>query len=211
MKIFNWILFIIIFASCSIPTKKETTSHDKQNNILNIPKQGIDTLTYFSYQDKNLNQYLLPKTFNKPENWKDKSKEAEFYGATFSDTLELEKVLSIIDDSIHFEDILIAKSWSIYNYKQIFPHLVSRLSNKKKVGLTNTADLIIWCRIETGDLKFYGHGGGISEDIFTIAGRASWILNEITGEKFASVQCNLTVEESKHFKNKWIEYISELR
>lgn len=77
--------------------------------------------------------------------------------------------------------------------------------------MTNTADLIIWGRIVTGDLEFYGHGGIITEDIFTVAGRASWILNELTGESFAEVHVNLTEKQSEEFKKQWMRYIAKLK
>jgi hypothetical protein len=71
--------------------------------------------------------------------------------------------------------------------------------------------LIIWERIGSGDLKFYGHGGGMQEDIFTIAGRASWILNELTGEEFAVVHCSMTEVQANEYKRLWTEYIIELK
>ena len=169
-----------------------------------------DSTKYFSILDTNITKYQLPPIFEKPENWKKKTKQGESYPGEKPDTLELSEVLIIIDSSDEFWDICQAKSWCIKNYTIAFPHLISRLSDKRKVGLAGTADLIIWCRITTGDLKFYGHGGVISEDVFTVAGRASWVLNEITGEEFVSVQCDMTEEESEEYKKKWIEYINKL-
>jgi hypothetical protein len=104
-----------------------------------------------------------------------------------------------------------AKSWCIKNYREAFPHLVARLSAKKKIGLTITADLIIPDRLATNELKFYGHGGMIREDLFTVAGRASWILNEITGESFAVVGGGMTVAEAENFKALWGAWIRKLK
>jgi trehalose-6-phosphate synthase len=87
--------------------------------------------------------------------------------------------------------------------------LIARLSDKRKIGLNNTADLIIGDRIGTGDLKFYGHGSWISEDVFTIAGRASWILNQLTGENFAEVHSNLSPQDAENFKKRWNDYINK--
>lgn len=61
----------------------------------------------------------------------------------------------------------------------------------------------------TGELKFYGHGGIIQEDLFTVAGRASWILNELTNEKFAVVHGNLTQQQSETFKEMWVDYLQK--
>ena len=58
------------------------------------------------------------------------------------------------------------------------------------VGLTNSADVIIWERIESGELKFYGHGWVIEDDLFSVAGRASWPLKELTGLSLGSVKPN---------------------
>jgi hypothetical protein len=172
-----------------------------------------DTFDYFTLIDTNFSRYTLPTDFEKPENWKkaEKSREDfERYGNSYSDTFNLDDALSIIDSAKDFGTIMSAKSWCIDNYEKAFPYLVTRLSMKKKIGMENSADLIIWDRIRTGDLKFYGHGGGMNEDIFTIAGRASWILNELTGEDFASVQIDLTEEQVIKFKNMWLNYIGSL-
>ncbi len=88
---------------------------------------------------------------------------------------------------------------------------ISLFSGKRKIGLTNTADLIIGDRIASGDLEFYGHGGVITEDIFTIAGRACWILNQLTGENFALVHGDLSKQQAEKFKHLWTEYISKLK
>ena len=173
-----------------------------------------DTFDYFILADTNLRKYALPKAFEKPEKWKEAEKsrkDFERYGNSYSDTFNLEDALSIIDTAKDFGSIMSAKSWCINNYELAFPYLVTRLSNKKKIGIENSADLIIWDRIRTGDLKFYGHGGGMNEDIFTIAGRASWILNELTGEEFATVGIYLTGEQSIQHKKMWLTYIEKLK
>jgi hypothetical protein len=47
----------------------------------------------------------------------------------------------------------------------------------------------------------------MQEDIFTIAGRASWILNWMTGESFASVGIELTPALAKEYQEAWVQYI----
>lgn len=173
-----------------------------------------DTFDYFAIADTNYIKYSLPTDFEKPDNWKkaEKSREKfEFYGNSYSDTFSLQVAFSIIDTAKDFGTIMSARSWCLDNYGIAFPYLVTRLSMKKKIGLENSADLIIWDRIRTGDLKFYGHGGGMNEDIFTIAGRASWILNELTGEDFAIVRIGMTNEQAVEFKNMWAKYIEKLK
>lgn len=184
------------------------TSSQAQTDSLSSNR---DTLVYFTLLDTTLVKYQLPSAFEKPENWKKKLSAGEWYPGEFSDTMQLAEALDLIDNSDEFWSVCQAKSWCVKNYQRAFPYLVSRLSVKEKVGLTNTADLIIWCRLGTKDLRFYGHGGSISEDLFTVSGRASWILNEITGESFASVQCDMSEEESIEYKAQWVEYIRQLK
>ncbi|MBL4704950.1 MAG: hypothetical protein JKY54_10535 [Flavobacteriales bacterium] len=175
---------------------------------------GIDGFTYFSISDTNYHLYQLPENFVKPQNWRaseESNQEHEFYGNTYPDSFKLADVLAIIDTSTNLWAVCSAKSWCLKNGKESFPYLVTRLSMKKKVGLINTADLIIWDRISTGDLEFYGHGAGMQEDIFTIAGRASWILNELTGEEFAVVHGSLSEEQAEEYKRQWKGYIDKLK
>lgn len=168
---------------------------------------------YFSMSDTNVQSYHLPENFVKPKKWVDAEKsrfDHEFYGGTYPKTYELEDALSAIDTAKNFSTVCAAKSWCLHNYEQVFPFLVARLSMKTFVGLKNTGDLIIWERFLSGDLKFYGHGGGMQEDIFTIAGRASWILNELTGESFAVVHADLTEAQAIEFKRLWVDYVKVL-
>jgi len=213
-------LLTILFAFVSISTFGQTegtiakSSTDSLTSISVFFGVGKDTFQYFSVVDTTINQYKLPDNFVKPKKWNDTEKsrtEHEFYGGTYPDTFDLKDALAAIDTAKNFWTVCAAKSWCIKNYNQAFPFLVARLTIKTKVGLENTADLIIWERIGSGDLKFYGHGGGMQEDIFTIAGRASWILNELTGEEFAVVHGNMTEVQAKEYKRLWTEYINELK
>ena len=212
-------LLTIIFTSICISVfgqKKRTiakSSIDSLTSISEIIGVGKDTFHYFSVVDTNINQYRLPNNFIKPKKWIEAEKsrtDYEFYEGSYPDTFDLQDALAAIDTAKNFWTVCDAKSWCLKNYNQAFPFLVARLSVKSKVGLENTADLIIWERIESGDLKFYGHGGGMQEDIFTIAGRSSWILNELTGEEFAVVHGSLTEVQGKEYQRLWTEYINGL-
>jgi hypothetical protein len=174
-----------------------------------------DTFKYFSIPDTNYDNYKLPPVFKKPEHWTNadhnrKGWAGESYGNSYPDFFILDNALKIIDTETDFLLVRSAKSWCLAHYEQAFPYLVTRLSDKRKIGLKNTADLIIWDRMGTGDLEFYGHGGNINEDIFTISGRASWILNQLTGETFAEVHGDFTEEQSAQFKLLWKLYIEGL-
>jgi hypothetical protein len=209
---------ILTFISISAFGQTERTiaksSIDSLTSISEFIGVGKDTFHYFSIVDKSINQYRLPDNFVKPKKWNDAEKsrtDHEFYGGTYADTFDLQDALATIDTAKNFWTVCAAKSWCLKNYNQAFPFLVTRLTIKTKVGLENMADLIIWERIGSGDLKFYGHGGGMQEDIFTIAGRASWILYELTGEEFAVVHVSMTEVQAKEYKRLWAEYINELK
>ena len=170
-------------------------------------KPVADTFPYFNHQDSLRASYSLPQSFKKPTAWIEEQHEYRFYSSKDTVGFSLNSVLEIIDTEQEFWKLCAAKTWCFVHPSEVFPHLICRLSNKTKVGLTNTADLIIWDRIQTGELKFYGHGGGMQEDIFTIAGRASWILNWMTGESFASVGIELTPTLAKEYQGAWVQYI----
>jgi hypothetical protein len=170
-------------------------------------KPVADTFSYFNHQDSTRTTYELRPSFKKPIAWIEAEKEYRFYSSIDTLGFSLNKVLALLDSAKNFWDLCAAKTWCFAHPYEVFPHLICRLSNKTKVGLTNTADLIIWDRIQTGELKFYGHGGGMQEDIFTVAGRASWILNWMTGEEFASVGIELTPNMAIKYQADWVRYI----
>lgn len=215
MKRFTLLFGLLTLTACAQITKtEEGKAIQEKDSTDSFPIEfdnQTDPYEYFTSIDTHRWKYNLPTSFIRPENWKKKQLEGEWYGAEFSDSLNLVDVLAMIDTSSQFWLVCKAKSWCVKNYHDAFPHLIARLSVKEKLGLRNTADLIIHCRMHTGDLEFYGHGGVIKEDLFTAAGRASWILNEITGEEFASVQGNMTPEKAEAYKAQWVGYIAELR
>lgn len=178
---------------------------------------GKDTHSYFVIADTALACYRLPAQFQRPGLWqKAEEKRAErggndWYGADYHDSLSLAGVLYTLDYASSMYEVSQAKRWCIHHFREAFPHLVARLTHKKKVGLEGTADLIIWDRIQTGDLKFYGHGGVIGEDLFTVAGRASWILNDLTGESFAFVRVAASKADLLDYKSAWKHYLAKLK
>jgi len=209
----TYILILTSFYSCgqTTTTKKKTEPIPTTIELT----AGRDTFKYFSIVDTNYSKYKLPDKFKKPKKWLKADEErkgmlGDWYGGSYSDTFDLQDALALIDTATDMS-FGSAKSWCIKNYQQAFPYLIARLSDKRKIGLKNTADLIIWDRIGTGDLKFYGHGGCITEDVFTVAGRASWILNQLTGENFAEVHGNLSQQDAEEFKKLWTEYIDKLK
>lgn len=220
MRPFTALMACCALWACDGPKEAASTENKTEEDgieqlLISFPNQGNgDSFEYFVLPDTQYLSYQLPSDFVKPEKWQEAEKTKEGYGAygnEYPDSFGLEQALSSIDTASSLWHVASAKSWCLDHYEEAFPHLIARLTHKKKIGLTGTADLIIHCRLSTGDLKFYGHGGVIMEDIFTVAGRASWILNELTGEEFAVVSCHHSKEELQDFKQQWIEYVSNLK
>ena len=92
--------------------------------------------------------------------------------------------------------------------KQLLAGMVSQLTNTKKSSLTNTSRLIVWERITSGELLFEGKGYQIDDDIFSVAGRANWILRTVTKRSFGIVRPNTTEEELSALQQKWKRYLN---
>lgn len=55
----------------------------------------------------------------------------------------------------------------------------THLPNRTKVGVKRPADLIISSRVNSGELKLYGHGWMPGQDLFLIGGKAAWAISEL--------------------------------
>jgi len=103
-------------------------------------KQVADTFSYFNHQDSARTTYELRPSFKKPSTWIEAEKEYRFYNSMDTLGFSLNKVLALLDSAKNFWDLCAAKTWCFAHPYEVFPHLICRLSNKTKVGLTNTAD-----------------------------------------------------------------------
>lgn len=119
-------------------------------------------------------------------------------------------ILDKIDNDSNYHYIFLAEYWIAFHYKNIIPDLIKRVTNKKEVGLVNSADLIIWERVKAKKMQFYGHGGISNDDLFTVAGRANRLLSEITGEDFGHVSMYSTQEQLATLQQKWIKWLKKL-
>lgn len=142
---------ILTFISVSVFGQTERTlaisSIDSLTSISEFIGLAKDTFDYFSLVDTSFNKYALPDNFVKSKKWHDAEKartEHEFYGGTYPTSFKLQDALATIDTAKNFLTVCATKSWCLKNYNQVFPYLVARLTIKTKVGLENTADLIIW-------------------------------------------------------------------
>ena len=74
------------------------------------------------------------------------------------------------------------QAWSKYpdsNRRRLTLKLIDKLSDRTFVGLAKPQDLIIFYRLNTGDLQLQGHGGVVYQDLFLVGGRAAWALSEM--------------------------------
>lgn len=180
----------------------------------------IDTcyfiLTVFSGQAQPVNLKFpgnakLPHKFQKSIKEQTKEYDRLFYrDSATTKHYSVPFILDKIDNDSNYHYIFIAEYWIAFHYKDIIPDLIKRLTNKKEVGLANSADLIIWERVQAKQMQFYGHGGISNDDLFTIAGRANRLLTEITGESFGHVSMYSTREQLATLQKKWIKWLKSL-
>lgn len=114
-----------------------------------------------------------------------------------------ESLLRALETDKDFWKVAKARYWCMKNAPEVVPDLVRLVENPKVVGLEGYFDLIIWERVQSKDLPFYGHGWVVPDDLFSVAGRASWILREITGQQFNAVSMKSTPEELKQLSATW--------
>jgi hypothetical protein len=119
-------------------------------------------------------------------------------------------ILDKIDNDSDYQHLFLAEYWVAFHYGDIIPDLIMRVTNKKEIGLINSADLIIWERVQAKQMKFYGHGGISNDDLFTVAGRANRLLTQITGEDFGHVSMYSTQQQLDTLQKKWVNWLKNL-
>ena len=92
--------------------------------------------------------------------------------------------------------------------KNLLKGLVSQIVNKSKAELKAANRLIIWERITSGEIQFEGKGYQVSDDLFTVAGRANWMLRNLTKKNFGYVKPNTTEEELAGLQQKWTRWLN---
>lgn len=85
--------------------------------------------------------------------------------------------------------------------------LTEQLTDKTETKLKGTSRLIIWDRISNGEITFEGKGLIIDNDLFTVAGRANQLLQNLTNKNFGYVTIHSSKEELEILKNKWKAYL----
>lgn len=93
---------------------------------------------------------------------------------------DVDDALAIVTAEKDFTRLLGAAVFLAEQKPAALARLTDLLVNRQEVGLTDSADVIIESRIDLGDLRSYGHGWVIGDDLFIVAGRANWILGIAT-------------------------------
>ncbi len=164
------------------------------------------TLSLQSFGDT---PYELPKQFRKTEKWikeENVRKSMANYVIASKDTTTISGALFMIRNEQKLSTFLALKSWCIRNYMVSFPHLVELLTDTTTVGLSNTNDLVIPGRT----MRFDGQGSVVKEDLYRVCGRASFILNQLTGENFAVVSASTKYSEMERYQKLWRDWIYRL-
>jgi hypothetical protein len=141
-------------------------------------------------------------------------KKRDFYRIYSYDTITPKKqtthfLLDKIENSKNYKYVFDANYLLAFNYPDMIPKLIDLIENNKEVGLINTADLIIWERMQNGDLESYGHGFIVNDDLFKVSGRANYLLKEITGEDFGIIGMNTTQTELEEIQDEWIKWFNK--
>ena len=104
--------------------------------------------------------------------------------------------------------LLLVASMQHKDDKTFIKDLVRQLNNNGENKLQLTSRLIIWERITNGDILFEGKGMQIDDDLFKIAGRANFILRNITKRNFGLIGMNSTTKDLTDLQTKWTEYLN---
>jgi hypothetical protein len=92
--------------------------------------------------------------------------------------------------------------------KNLLKVLSAQLTNQTKVSLKNTSRLIIWERITSGEILFEGKGYQVDDDLFTVAGRANWVLRNLTKKNFGFVKTASSGEDLTKLQKKWSRFLN---
>jgi hypothetical protein len=83
--------------------------------------------------------------------------------------------------------------------------LVGQLSNTATVKLSKTSRLIMWERITAGDIMFEGKGVQVDDDVFSVAGRANWVLTSLLGKRFGTVRISPAPADLRALAANWTQ------
>jgi hypothetical protein len=66
-------------------------------------------------------------------------------------------------------------------------------------------------RLEKGELQFHGHGLVVSQDLFTMGGRAAWAIGKLLDEELPELNGGLTADEWANRADEIVGRVKEAR
>lgn len=92
--------------------------------------------------------------------------------------------------------------------KEMLAALADQVTDRTAVKLAQTRGLIVWERITSGEILFPGKGMHIDDDLFTVGGRANWVLRTVTKKNFGIVTPSATKESLAELRSRWKRSLS---
>jgi hypothetical protein len=120
-------------------------------------------------------------------------------------------MLRKIDQDPDYQSFKVIQYWAAWHYQALIPELIFRLTDETEVGLTNAREIIIWDRVQEGDLELDGPGAEVADDLFTVGGRANYLLKNLTGEDFGTLEMHTSSEERIRLRDQWVDWLLNLQ
>lgn len=106
--------------------------------------------------------------------------------------------------------IFVCQYWMANHYKEMIPELIRKVTDTTLIGLNTSMYFNVSERVFSGEMKPVREIYWVDDDLFTIAGRANYLLSEITGEYFGYVSSHSTCDELKALQQKWINWLDRI-
>lgn len=113
-----------------------------------------------------------------------------------------------------WSEIFLTLGASVNNYEKDTNYLRSlaeQITNTTETKLKGTSQLIIWDRIITGDIIFEGKGLVIENDLFTVAGRANQLLQNLCDRNLGYISVKSTPKDLEIMKEQWLAHLNNER
>lgn len=116
--------------------------------------------------------------------------------------------LDVIVKGASYPSLLAAAEYVLEQGDELLPQLADLVTDRRYVGLEHTFDLFIPVRAGLGDIEDHGHGTTVQDDLFIVAGRANWILEETTCRTFGSVDLQTKSSRLKLISSLWHKHLN---
>ncbi len=131
---------------------------------------------------------------------------------TYPDSMNLNIAIRAIKSEKDYWNLKPAINWCIDNYESAVPILFDMLLDTTTVGLSSTNGIFFFGRPVEDRLKVLGCVAYeiVRDDIFTVAGRSSHILNKLTNEHFLVVKSWTQYSELQIYQGLWRTWFRSL-